>query len=99
MMLTPDDIRDIVAVLDSTALDHFHVETGSMSLTLWRDGDGHGWSARTVVTREPNRVGASPHATAAAGPDPGPGAEWSPGLPCPPRTRPPSTYTPSPRRY
>jgi acetyl-CoA carboxylase biotin carboxyl carrier protein len=79
-VLTPDDVRDLVAVLDSTGLDHFHVETSSMSVTLWRDGDGRGWSAQTVVTREPNVVTREPDAGGATADSPSaPTAEPSTG--------------------
>lgn len=54
-MLTPDDLRDIVSVLDSTALDELYVETADLSITLRRDGSHGDWTVESRVTREPSR--------------------------------------------
>jgi acetyl-CoA carboxylase biotin carboxyl carrier protein len=68
-MLTPDDVRDIVRVLDSTTLDEFHVQTGDVDVTLRRHGSSPGWTAEALVTRAPRELPArGPHATDAGRP-------------------------------
>ena len=59
-MLTPDDIRDIISILDSTILDEFHVETASLSISLRRDGSGREWTAESTVTRAPHVLETDP---------------------------------------
>lgn len=54
-MLTPDDVRDIARVLDSTTLDEFHVQTGDVDVTLRRHGSA-GWTAEALVTRAPREL-------------------------------------------
>lgn len=51
-MLTPDDLRDIVSVLDSTELDELHIETSELSITLRRDGSHGDWAAESHVSKE-----------------------------------------------
>jgi acetyl-CoA carboxylase biotin carboxyl carrier protein len=56
MILTPDDVRDIVRVLDTSSVDELHVETADFAITL-RRGDTTGmWSAESDVLREPRRL-------------------------------------------
>lgn len=55
-MLTPDDLRDIVRVLDSTTLDEFSVETGDLAVILRRH-QGKQWTAQTRVLRTPDVIG------------------------------------------
>jgi acetyl-CoA carboxylase biotin carboxyl carrier protein len=63
-MLTPDDVRDIVRVLDSTTLDEFRVQTGDVDVTLRRHGSSSGWTAETLVTRAPREFPVrGPHAS------------------------------------
>ena len=55
-MLTPDDLRDIVSVLDSTRLNELYVETADLAITLRRDEGGGAWTVSSRVTREPHRL-------------------------------------------
>jgi acetyl-CoA carboxylase biotin carboxyl carrier protein len=55
-MLTPDDVRDIVRVLDSTTLDEFRVQTGDVDVLLRRHGSSAGWTAEALVTRAPREL-------------------------------------------
>jgi acetyl-CoA carboxylase biotin carboxyl carrier protein len=48
--LTPDDVADILRVLDSTPYDELHLETSRFSLSLRRDGDGWTQEARSLDT-------------------------------------------------
>ncbi|MGY2005014.1 acetyl-CoA carboxylase biotin carboxyl carrier protein [Blastococcus sp. SYSU DS1024] len=52
MQLTPDDVRDVLRVLDSSGLDELHLETADLSLTVRREGAA-GWTAEQQVTRAP----------------------------------------------
>ncbi|MCA0144086.1 biotin/lipoyl-containing protein [Blastococcus sp. LR1] len=52
MHLTPDDVRDVLRVLDSSGLDELHLETADLSLTVRREGAA-GWTAEQQVTRAP----------------------------------------------
>lgn len=52
MDLGPDDVRDIVRVLDSSGLAELHLETAELSLTVRREG-ASGWTAEPQVLREP----------------------------------------------
>jgi acetyl-CoA carboxylase biotin carboxyl carrier protein len=62
-MLTPDDVRDIVRVLDSTTLDEFHVQMGEVDVVLRRHGSSSDWTAEAQVTRAPRELpAAGPHA-------------------------------------
>jgi acetyl-CoA carboxylase biotin carboxyl carrier protein len=64
-MLTPDDVRDIVRVLDSTTLDEFRVQTGDIDVILRRHGSPSGWTAEALVNRAPRELPArGPHADA-----------------------------------
>jgi acetyl-CoA carboxylase biotin carboxyl carrier protein len=52
MELTPDDVRDVLRVLDSSGLAELHLELADLTLTVRREG-GAGWTAEQRVTREP----------------------------------------------
>ena len=52
MELTPDDVRDVLRVLDSSGLDELHLELADLTLTVRREGAA-GWTAEQQVTREP----------------------------------------------
>ncbi|WP_345771869.1 acetyl-CoA carboxylase biotin carboxyl carrier protein [Geodermatophilus sabuli] len=54
MDLTPDDVRDVLRVLDSSGLDELHLETAGLTLTVRRAGGG--WTAEQQVLREPTLV-------------------------------------------
>ena len=68
MELTPDDVRDVLRVLDSSGLDELHLELADLSLTVRREGAA-GWTAEQQVRRAPVLESASPPVTA-AGPAP-----------------------------
>jgi len=52
MDLTPDDVRDVLRVLDSSGLAELHLETADLTITLRREG-GTGWTAEQQVLRAP----------------------------------------------
>lgn len=52
MELTPDDVRDVLRVLDSSGLDELHLELADLTLTVRREG-ATGWTAEQQVRREP----------------------------------------------
>jgi acetyl-CoA carboxylase biotin carboxyl carrier protein len=52
MELTPDDVRDVLRVLDTSGLDELHLETADLALTVRREGAA-GWTAEQQVTRAP----------------------------------------------
>ncbi|GAA3166009.1 acetyl-CoA carboxylase biotin carboxyl carrier protein [Blastococcus jejuensis] len=52
MELTPDDVRDVLRVLDSSGLSELHLELADLTLTVRREGAA-GWTAEQQVTREP----------------------------------------------
>ncbi|MGY1708430.1 acetyl-CoA carboxylase biotin carboxyl carrier protein [Geodermatophilus sp. SYSU D00758] len=52
--LGPDDVRDVLRVLDSNGLDELHLELADLTLTVRREGAG--WTAEQTVLREPVRV-------------------------------------------
>ena len=52
MELSPDDVRDVVRVLDSSGLAELHLETADLTLTVRREG-GAGWTAEQQVLRRP----------------------------------------------
>lgn len=52
MSLSPDDVRDVLRVLDSSGLDEFHLELADLSLTVRRQGAA-GWTAEQQVVRAP----------------------------------------------
>ncbi len=58
MELTPDDVRDVLRVLDSSGLDELHLELADLSLTVRREGAA-GWTAEQQVLRAPVRESAS----------------------------------------
>lgn len=56
MPLTPDDVRDIVRVLDSSGVDEMRLDLGEMTLSVRREGSA-GWSAEQQLTRDPVLAG------------------------------------------
>ena len=52
MSLSPDDVRDVLRVLDSSGLDELHLELADLSLTVRRSGAA-GWTAEQQVVRAP----------------------------------------------
>jgi len=52
MELTPDDVRDVLRVLDSSGLDELHLELADLSLTVRREGAA-GWTAEQQVLKAP----------------------------------------------
>jgi acetyl-CoA carboxylase biotin carboxyl carrier protein len=50
--LTPDDVRDVLRVLDSSDLAELHLELADLTLTVRREGAA-GWTAEQQVRREP----------------------------------------------
>jgi acetyl-CoA carboxylase biotin carboxyl carrier protein len=52
VQLSPDDVRDVLRVLDSSGLAELHLETAELTLTLRREGEA-GWTAEQRVLREP----------------------------------------------
>jgi acetyl-CoA carboxylase biotin carboxyl carrier protein len=50
--LSPDDVRDLLRVLDSSGLDELHLELGDLTLTVRREG-ASGWTAQQQVLRRP----------------------------------------------
>jgi acetyl-CoA carboxylase biotin carboxyl carrier protein len=68
MELTPDDVRDVLRVLDASGLEELHLELADLSLTVRREGAA-GWTAEQQVLRapvvEPN---SAPVAAASAAP-------------------------------
>ena len=52
MDLTPDDVRDVVRVLDSSGLDELHLELAHLTLTVRREGAA-GWTSEQQVLRRP----------------------------------------------
>jgi acetyl-CoA carboxylase biotin carboxyl carrier protein len=57
--LTPDDVRDVLRVLDSSGLDELHLELEDLTLTVRREG-ASGWTAEQQVLRRPVVEGAGP---------------------------------------
>jgi acetyl-CoA carboxylase biotin carboxyl carrier protein len=51
VQLSPDDVRDVLRVLDSSGLAELHLETAEFALTVRREGAG--WTAEQKVLREP----------------------------------------------
>ena len=64
MELTPDDVRDVLRVLDSSGLDELHLELADLSLTVRREGAA-GWTAEQQVLRAPVLESTSAPVTAA----------------------------------
>jgi len=52
VQLTPDDVRDVLRVLDSSGLAELHLQTAELTLTLRREGAA-GWTAEQQVLRAP----------------------------------------------
>lgn len=52
MELSPDDVRDVVRVLDSSGLDELHLELADLTLTVRREG-ASGWTSEQQVLRRP----------------------------------------------
>jgi acetyl-CoA carboxylase biotin carboxyl carrier protein len=57
--LSPDDVRDVLRVLDSSGLDELHLELENLTLTVRREG-ASGWTAEQQVLRRPVVEGADP---------------------------------------
>jgi len=60
VQLTPDDVRDVLRVLDSSGLAELHLETAELSLTVRREGAA-GWTAEQQVLRAPVLEGQNGH--------------------------------------
>ena len=58
MELTPDDVRDVLRVLDSSGLDDLHLELADLTLTVRREG-ASGWTAEQQILRAPVIDGAA----------------------------------------
>ena len=67
MELSPDDVRDVVRVLDSSGLDELHLELADLTLTVRREGAA-GWTSEQQVLRRPVVEG-SPEPTADTAPE------------------------------
>jgi acetyl-CoA carboxylase biotin carboxyl carrier protein len=65
MDLTPDDVRDVLRVLDSSGLDELHLELTNLTLTVRREG-ASGWVLEQQVLRRPVVEGGT-EATGVAG--------------------------------
>ena len=52
MELSPDDVREVLRVLDSSGLDELHLELADLTLTVRREG-ATGWTAEQQVLRRP----------------------------------------------
>ncbi|HLM06738.1 MAG TPA: hypothetical protein VK402_16285, partial [Blastococcus sp.] len=77
MELTPDDVRDVLRVLDSSGLAELHLELAELTLTVRREG-AEGWTAEQHVRRTPHvEQAAAPAAAVAAA---APAAEVGEGL-------------------
>jgi acetyl-CoA carboxylase biotin carboxyl carrier protein len=57
--LSPDDVRDVLRVLDSSGLDELHLELENLTLTVRREG-ASGWTVEKQVLRRPVVEGADP---------------------------------------
>jgi acetyl-CoA carboxylase biotin carboxyl carrier protein len=53
--LSPEDIDDILRLLDSSAYDELHLETERFAITLRRHADG-GWTQESKVQSEPHML-------------------------------------------
>lgn len=67
MELTPDDVRDVLRVLDSSGLAELHLELADLTLTVRREGAA-GWTAEQRVLRTPQVEQAAAAAAEAAVP-------------------------------
>ena len=52
MDLSPDDVRDVLRVLDSSGLDELHLELENLTLTVRREG-ASAWTVEQQVLRRP----------------------------------------------
>jgi acetyl-CoA carboxylase biotin carboxyl carrier protein len=50
--LSPDDVRDVLHVLDASGLDELHLELANLTLTVRREG-ASGWTVEQQVLRRP----------------------------------------------
>jgi acetyl-CoA carboxylase biotin carboxyl carrier protein len=50
--LSPDDVRDVLRVLDSSGLDELHLTLPNLTLTVRREG-ASGWTVEQQVLRRP----------------------------------------------
>jgi acetyl-CoA carboxylase biotin carboxyl carrier protein len=66
--LTPDDVADILRLLDSTPYDELHLETSRFSLSLRRDG--YGWTQESRSLDTPYLVDAAAPVVADEAPAP-----------------------------
>jgi len=57
--LSPDDVRDVLRVLDSSGMDELHLELDNLTLTVRRAG-ASGWTVEQQVLRRPMVEGAEP---------------------------------------
>jgi acetyl-CoA carboxylase biotin carboxyl carrier protein len=55
MQLRPEDVQDIVSLLDSLPYDEFEVRTSELHVTVRRAG-GEGWTQESRVLSAPNLV-------------------------------------------
>jgi len=55
MQLRPEDVQDIVSLLDSLSYDEFEVRTSELHVTVRRAG-GEGWTQESRVLSAPNIV-------------------------------------------
>jgi acetyl-CoA carboxylase biotin carboxyl carrier protein len=65
MELTPDDVREVLRVLDSSGLDELHLELADLTVTVRREGAA-GWTAEQRVLRRPVVEGGAEPAVEAA---------------------------------
>lgn len=71
--LTPEDVDDILRLLDTLPFTEFELETSRFTLSLRRAGNGV-WARETKVHGDPRPAAAVPRAPAPAAPEPaGPG--------------------------
>jgi len=57
MQLRPEDVQDIVNLLDSLSQDEFELRTSELHITVRRAG-AQGWTQESVVLSAPNVIGA-----------------------------------------
>lgn len=69
MELSPDDVRDVLRVLDSSGLDELHLELEHLTLTV-RRGGASGWTVEQQVLRRPVVEGGAEPAADLAEPAP-----------------------------
>jgi acetyl-CoA carboxylase biotin carboxyl carrier protein len=67
MELTPDDVRDVLRVLDSSGLAELHLELADLTLSVRREGAA-GWTAEQQVLRAPQVEQAAAPAAAVEAP-------------------------------